>query len=97
MQELAACGVREWMALSWYGLVVTAVSYVLFYRGVKRCNPYVTAAFSGVAPLTSMLLAVWLLREPLGWEQWLGGGFIMLGISLIGGRAEGEFSVNARA
>ena len=97
VQELAACGVREWTALAWYGLVVTAISYALFYRGVKRCDPYVTAAFSGVAPLTSMLVAVWLLQEPLGWEQWLGGGFIMLGIGLIGSRAQGKLSVIAKA
>jgi drug/metabolite transporter (DMT)-like permease len=36
------------------------------------------------------------LQEPLGWQQWLGGGFIMLGIGLIGGRAQGNLSVNAK-
>ncbi|MDF2939084.1 MAG: hypothetical protein K0Q90_4457 [Paenibacillaceae bacterium] len=97
VEQLAACGPLEWTALIWYGLIVTAVSYALFYRGVKRCDPYVTAAFSGVAPLVSMLLAVWLLREPLGLQQWLGGGLVVLGIGLIGGRAAGKLMVRAKA
>lgn len=94
---LAGCGLQEWAALAWYGLMVTAVSYAWFYQGVKRCDPYVTAAFSGVAPLTSMVLAVWLLQEPLGWEQWLGGVLIILGIGLIGGRSAGRALLQAKA
>ena len=49
---------KEWFALVWYGLVVTALAFVFFYEGVKRCDAYTTAAFSGMIPLTSMLLSL---------------------------------------
>lgn len=87
LPRLASVGLREWSALAWYGLLVTGLSYALFYQGVKRCDAYVTAAFSGVAPLTSMVLSVWVLKELLVWGQWLGGGMVMLGIGLIGSRS----------
>lgn len=59
---LQTIGMTEWIALVWYGLVVT-LAFVCFYAGVKRCDAYTPAAFSGMIPLTSMLLSIIFLRE----------------------------------
>jgi len=84
LSSLQAIGVREWLALLWYGLIVTALAFVLFYAGVKRCDAYTTAAFSGMIPLTSMLLSLLFLQEPVGYEQWAGGLLIISSMLLIG-------------
>lgn len=81
---VTALGWIEWTALFWYGLVVTALAFVFFYEGVKRCDAYTTAAFSGMIPLTSMFLSILLLKEKIGYSQWLGGFLIILAMVLIG-------------
>ncbi|MDF2486862.1 MAG: hypothetical protein K0R46_3030 [Herbinix sp.] len=83
-EALQAIGLKEWLALIWYGLVVTALAFVFFYAGVKRCDAYTTAAFSGMIPLTSMLLSLLLLRETVGMSQWTGGFLIVSSMLMIG-------------
>lgn len=48
------------------------------------------AAFSGMMPLTAMLLSVTLLGEAAGWTQWIGGALVMLGMALIGLKRHAE-------
>lgn len=81
--KLPALGLQEWLALIWYGIVVTAVAFAFFYSGAKHCDAYAIAAFSGMMPLTSMLLSVLLLRERIGILQWTGAALILLSMALI--------------
>jgi drug/metabolite transporter (DMT)-like permease len=83
-QRLAAIGLTEWLALLWYGLFVTALAFVFWYAGIKRCGAFTAAAFSGMVPFTSLLLSVFLLGERAGWRQWSGGVLVILGMALIG-------------
>ncbi len=85
---LAALSVQKWLALVWYGVGVTALAFILWYSGIKRCSAHTAAAFSGMMPFTSFILSVTLLGERAGWQQWLGGGLIILGLLLIGGQEE---------
>lgn len=81
---LAALRLTGWAALVWYGLFVTALAFVCWYAGIKRCDAAVAAAFSGMMPFTALLLAVALLGEHPAWQQWLGGLLVMLGMVLTG-------------
>lgn len=81
---LAALGTVEWLALLWYGLFVTALAYLCWYAGIKRCGAFTAAAFSGLMPLTSMLLSTLLLKESTNLSQWLGGVCVIAGMMLIG-------------
>lgn len=84
--SLAVIGLKEWLALIWYGLIVTALAFVFFYAGVNRCDAYTVAAFSGMIPLTSMLLSLLFLREIMSYAQWAGGFLIISSMLMIGGR-----------
>lgn len=81
---LAAIGIQEWLALVWYGPMVTAVAFVMWYAGIKRCPVSTAAAFSGMMPFTCLLLSVLILKETAGLEQWGGGILVILGMILIG-------------
>ncbi len=81
---LATAGLKEWLALIWYGLFVTALAFIFWYAGIKRCGAFTAAAFSGMMPFTAMLLAAVILCEHAGWEQWSGGILVILGMVLIG-------------
>ncbi|NNJ31700.1 DMT family transporter [Lacrimispora defluvii] len=86
--SLSVIGWKEWLALGWYGLVVTALAFIFFFEGVRRSDAYTTAAFSGMIPLTSMLLSLYFLKEPIGLNQWAGGSFIILSMLLIGRQSQ---------
>jgi len=73
-----------WAALAWYGLFVTALAFIFWYAGIKRCDASVAAAFSGMMPFTALILSVLLLNEQPGWQQWLGGLMVVIGMVLTG-------------
>lgn len=88
--ELRVLGLKEWLALVWYGVFVTALAFIFWYSGIKRRSAYAAAAFSGMMPFTSLFLSVTLLGEHAGWEQWSGGALIVLGMILIGDKHAGK-------
>jgi drug/metabolite transporter (DMT)-like permease len=83
-EALLSLSITGWLALAWYGLFATALAFILWYSGIKRCDASVAAAFSGMMPFTSLILSVLLLHEQPGWLQWVGGLLIVLGMLLTG-------------
>jgi drug/metabolite transporter (DMT)-like permease len=84
VQKLSAIGLTEWLMLLWYGIIITALAYIFWYAGIKRCGAMTAATYSGMMPFTSMLLSVILLGESTGWRQWSGGFLIISGMVMIG-------------
>lgn len=84
INELSAIGLVGWMALLWYGVFVTAVAFIFWYSGIKRCGAFTAAAFSGMMPFTSMLLSTIILGESTDYRQWFGGFLVIIGMILIG-------------
>ncbi|WP_378956874.1 DMT family transporter [Pelosinus sp. sgz500959] len=72
--------IKGWGALVWYGLFVTALAFIFWYKGIRRCKASVAATFSGMMPLTSLILAILILGEHPGVEQWAGGLLILGGM-----------------
>lgn len=91
--SLRALGWFEWLALVWYGLVVTVLAFVFFYEGIKRCDAYTAAAFSGMMPFVSMFLSALLLKDNIGYAQLGGGLLIILSMLLIGKGKRPEVSI----
>jgi drug/metabolite transporter (DMT)-like permease len=84
VRSLLSLGIIEWLALLWYGLMVTALGYIFWFAGIKRCDASVAAAFSGLMPFTSLLLSIAILGEQPGWQCCLGGFMVVLGMLLSG-------------
>jgi drug/metabolite transporter (DMT)-like permease len=84
LQRIPELAFTEWLALVWYGAAATALAFICWYSGIRRCGAFAAAAFSGMMPLTSLLLSVALLGERPEWHQWLGGALIVFGMVLIG-------------
>lgn len=80
--RLFSLALSGWFALIWYGFFVTALAFIFWYAGIRRCDASVAAAFSGMMPFTAMLLSVLILGEHPGWQQWLGGLMIVIGMLL---------------
>lgn len=84
LTRLEAIGGKEWFALLWYGVFVTALAFIFWYAGIQRCSAVTAAAFSGMMPFTSLVLSVLLLGEAAGPNLWAGGALVIAGIVLIG-------------
>ncbi len=81
---LAKLGLQEWLSLIWYGVFVTALAFLFWYSGIKRCPASTAAAFSGMMPFTALLLSVLILGEHAAIQQWCGGILVISGMVLIG-------------
>lgn len=86
--SLSAIVFKEVLALFWYGVFVTALAFIFWYAGIKRCGGCTAAAFSGMMPFTSLVLSLVILGEHIVWFQWLGGVLVILGMVLIGSNGE---------
>lgn len=84
LASLTSLDIKEWLALVWYGLFVTALAFIFWYAGIKRCSAYTAAAFSGMMPFTSLILSILILGEQTRWEHWSGGALVVIGMLLIG-------------
>ncbi len=84
LTALGAIGFTQWLALGWYGVFVTALAFICWYAGIKRCPASTAAAYTGLMPFTSLMLSVLLLGEKAGLWQWAGGALVILGIVMIG-------------
>ncbi|MDK2866873.1 MAG: hypothetical protein PWP38_1188 [Clostridiales bacterium] len=90
INALSVLSIQAWLSLFWYGVIATAVSFAFFYEGVKRCDAYTTAAFSGLMPLTAMLLSIFLFKDSLQTSQCIGSALIILSMILIGSNSSEE-------
>lgn len=81
---LTKAGLQAWLSLGWYGIFVTAMAFLFWYSGIKRCPASTAAAFSGMMPFTSLILSVLILGEYTAIQQWCGGILVILGMALIG-------------
>ena len=72
---------------TWWSLFIavfcTAVPFFMLYEGIKRCDASTASLITLAGPAITLLLAWWLLDEPLGWRQWAGLLILLGGVGLI--------------
>jgi drug/metabolite transporter (DMT)-like permease len=97
LARLAVLPLSGWLSLFWYGIFVTALSYICWYAGIARCGALTAAAFSGMMPFTSAMLSILVLKETLAPLQLLGGLCIMGGMVWLGMSASREGRTSTEA
>lgn len=75
--------VSGWLALLWYGSIVTIVAFTCMFAGAKRCNGYTIAAFAGIIPISSTILSVTILKEQINTYQVIGCVLVVLATLVI--------------
>lgn len=66
------------------GTVCTVLPVLAIMLGVKRIGPALAAQVSMLGPVSTIVLSVWLLDEPMGLWQSLGTGLVLCGVLLVG-------------
>lgn len=77
-QLLTALPPLGWGAICWYGILATFGSFAFLFKGAEFCDGYTLAAFTGMIPLSALVLAIVLLGDPLAFFQ-LAGGILVIG------------------
>jgi len=80
---LARISAWDWVALAYYGLVVTVLAFVLWARGLAVVPASTAAVFTAVLPLSAVLLSYAVLGEAFAWSHVLGAACVIGEIVLL--------------
>ncbi|MBB6671305.1 EamA family transporter [Cohnella nanjingensis] len=78
--DVARVDAQGWGMLLYYGLFITLLAYVLWFRGVSKVPAGTAAVYSSYTPVSTLLLSYAILREPFSWAHVIGCGFVLLGV-----------------
>ena len=71
---------RGWLVVAYYGLVITILAYVFWFRGVTRVSPATAAVMTGIMPVAAACLSWAVLGEEVRPEQVAGCTLVLGGI-----------------
>jgi drug/metabolite transporter (DMT)-like permease len=78
----------NWAAVVYYGLG-TVGAYLLWYQGVSKVPASTAGVFTGIQPVSAVILSNILLKEPMLWSYWVGIGSVLSAIVLMRRNAGG--------
>jgi drug/metabolite transporter (DMT)-like permease len=81
--ELTGLPISGWIALIWYGSIVTVIAFACMFTGAKYCDGYTIAAFTGLMPISALILSLIILKETVDQNQVIGCGFIVISIIIM--------------
>ena len=76
-------GLTGWLAIFGIAAIATVLAMVSFFAGLARLPAADAATVSTLEPVTTVMLATLLLREPLGWPKCLGGLIIVVALVIL--------------
>ena len=79
---LPAVSPSLWLLIFYYALFPTALGYFLWFWGVGRVSGGTAAVFTGVLPVTAVILSYMFLGEAFRWAHLVGGLAVLLAIGL---------------
>jgi Permeases of the drug/metabolite transporter (DMT) superfamily len=63
--NFVAAGYKTWFCVLYYGIFVTFLSYIFWFRGIENVQANHAAVFTSVVPVSSIVLSAILLRETI--------------------------------
>ncbi len=81
--DFSGLSLADWVPVIYYGVFVTVVAFFLWFRGVSKVPASTAAVFTGVLPVSALLLSYLVLDEPAQGSHLVGIACVLLGIFLI--------------
>lgn len=69
----------------YYGICVTALAYILWFRGAAKVTGGTIAVFTALIPVCALGLSHFVMGEPLYLRHFAGAGLVLAGILLVSG------------
>lgn len=81
--DFTGMNVSQWLYIAYYGIAVTAVAYIMWFRGVSKVSASTAAVYTGVMPITALVLSLTVLKEGISLPQLIGAAMILSGIIFV--------------
>ncbi|MBA3416471.1 MAG: DMT family transporter, partial [Chloroflexia bacterium] len=90
--DFGAVGGNAWLALCYYAVGATVLPYLLWYHGLPLVPAGVAGIFTGIIPVSAVILAAVVLSEPLRAAHLVGIACVLgaLGLTVRGERRRTE-------
>jgi drug/metabolite transporter (DMT)-like permease len=86
--ELQNTSLLSWAAIIHMSIIVSVLSFVMYYQGIKMIGAARASIFINLMPLSAVILAVVILEEPFTFVHFLGAFLVLAGVT-IGSRSRG--------
>jgi drug/metabolite transporter (DMT)-like permease len=73
----------DFIPLIIYGLFCTVIAYICWFSGVSKVKISVAAGFTGIMPISSVVLSFLILHETITWQHIAGVILVLIGIYTI--------------
>ena len=74
--------VSEWICIFYLGFFGTVLGFVWYYEGIKKIGPTRASLFINFVPITAIILAFLILKEPITLSLFIGTVFVCSGVYL---------------
>ncbi len=74
--------VSEWISIFYLGFFGTVLGFVWYYEGIKKIGPMRASLFINFVPITAIILAFLILKEPITLSLFIGTIFVCSGVYL---------------
>jgi drug/metabolite transporter (DMT)-like permease len=81
--EIPALTVDGWMAITFLGVFCSGLAYIAWYDALKSLGTAQTGVFLYIEPLVAVVVAFFVLAEPITLASLLGGAVILFGVWLV--------------
>ena len=77
LQDLSHYSAPEWFSIFYLGFFGTVIGFVWYYEGIKTIGAVKAGQFINFVPISAILLAFFILREPITLSL-IGGGLLVI-------------------
>lgn len=81
--DFSGTTILDWIPVFYYGIVVTVIAFILWFQGVMKVSASVAGVFTGIMPVSAVLLSYMILGEAFAWSHLWGGLCVLVGIGFI--------------
>jgi drug/metabolite transporter (DMT)-like permease len=82
LKKVFSCSVANWASIFYLGIFGTVLGFVWYYEGIKAIGPTKAGQFINFVPISALLLAFLILREPVSISLLVGAAFVISGVYL---------------
>ena len=81
--ELPSLSFESWLGVAFLGIFCSGLAYIAWYDALHALSTADTGAFLYIEPLMAMVVAFFILGEPITAASLLGGAIILFGVWLV--------------
>lgn len=90
LSEIALLSMNGWWSIFFLGVLCSGIAYIFWYDALREVSASQVGSLLYLEPLVAVVVAFFLLGEPLFLAAFLGGALILLGVWLVNRRHPSE-------